>query len=83
MQEYDGDLSNLIVKRLLDKLEQNKEKICLSCACFKQPFQIIQMLKLDPVISKIIKEVEQDYSCQVCEHHALAAFRQFMYAKGQ
>ncbi len=80
--EQSGDLFNSVANRLREKLEQHKDKICISCACFKQPFLLEQMVKVDPLIKKLIKESEEECHYRMNEDQAFLAFKKYIYSQG-
>jgi hypothetical protein len=80
--EEGKNLFELVSNRLWQKLELHRDKICLSCACFKQPFLLDQMIRANPLIKKLIKESEEECDCRLNEDQAFLAVKKFIYSQG-
>ncbi len=72
------DMYCVTAERLWEKLEAHKSKIDTSCVDFKEPFPIDQLTSKNPIVKKLIKEVEKEFDYGMSEFQCSSATRQFI-----
>lgn len=72
------DLYNITSERLWEKLEYYRDQIDTSWVNFSEPFLIDQLVKKNPLVNKLIDEVQEEFKYYMSEFQCSWAVSAFL-----
>lgn len=72
------DLYNKTAERLWEKLEWHKNEFDLNCVDWEKPFPIDQFRRINPSVTDLINEVQDEYEFRMSEFQCSWAVNKFI-----